>query len=56
MRNRFQAAHVEYLSVRGVVCARAQERVRGVVDEDEVAQLRTVAVDLDLAVFDAPAG
>src|SRR5258708_6385293 len=46
------AADVEYLAVAGVARARPQERVRRIVDEDEVAQLRAVAVDLDRPILD----
>ena len=52
VRDRLDAADVEHLSVAGVVGARPQERVSRIVDEDEVAELRSVAVDLDLAVLD----
>ena len=50
------AADVEHPAVADVAGAGAQERVGGVVDIDEVAQLRSVAEDLDLAALDAPAG
>jgi hypothetical protein len=46
------AADVEDLAVARVAGAGAQERVGGVVDVDEVAQLRAVAVDLDRRVLD----
>ena len=51
----FVAADVEDLAVARVARARPQERVRGVVDVDEVAQLRAVAVDLDRLVLDREA-
>ena len=44
------AADVEDFSVARVGRARAQERVSGIVDIDEVAQLRAVTEDLDVAV------
>ena len=45
MGDRFVAADVEHLAVARVGGARPQERVRGVVDVDEIAKLRAVAVD-----------
>ena len=56
MADRLVAADVEHFAVAGVGRARPQERVGGIVDVDEVAQLRAVAEDLDLAALDAPAG
>ena len=50
--DRFGAADVERLAVAGVGGAGAQERVGGVIDVDEVAELAAVAVNLDLAVLD----
>ena len=50
------AADVEHAAVADVGRAGAQEGVGGVVDVDEVAQLRSVAEDLNLAALDAPAG
>ena len=50
------AADVEDFAVARVGRARAQERVGGIVHVDEVAQLRAVAEDLDLADPRSPAG
>ena len=52
MRDRQPAADVEHLAVARVARARPQERVRRVVDEDEVAELRAVAEDLNRLVLD----
>ena len=49
------AADVEHFAVARVRRAGPQERVRGVVHVDEVAHLRAVAEDLDLAVLDRQA-
>ena len=50
--DRLVAADVEDFAVARVGRARPQERVRGIVDVDEIAQLRAVAEDLDLAALD----
>src|SRR5437870_2239486 len=52
MRDRFEPAHVERLSVARVRRSRAQKRVCRVVDVHEVAELGAVTVDLNLAVLD----
>ncbi len=49
------AADVEDLAVARVGRAGAQERRRGIVDVDEVAQLRAVAEDLNLGALDGEA-
>src|SRR5436190_4391569 len=55
MADRPIAADVEDLAVAGVARAGAQKRVRGIVDVDEVADLRALAVDLDGAIFNREA-
>mgnify|MGYP003693856247 CR=1 FL=1 len=52
MADRLVAADVEHLAVARVRGARPQERVGGIVHVHEVAQLRAVAEDLNLAAFD----
>ncbi len=46
------AAHVERVAVAGVGRARTQERIDGVVDVDEIADLRSVAEHLELSIFE----
>ena len=55
MADRLVAADVEHLAVARVARARPQERVGRVVDVDEIAQLRAVAVDLNRPVLDREA-
>ena len=55
MADRAIAADVEDLAVARVDRARAQKRVRGVVDEHEIAELRAVTVDFNRLVFDRQA-
>ena len=55
MTDRLVAADVEHFAVAGVGCPRPQERLRGIVHVDEIAQLRAVAENLDLAPFDSQA-
>ena len=45
-------ADVEELPVARIARTRAQERIRRIVHVDEIAHLRTVAVDVDRLVFD----
>src|SRR5688572_7500838 len=52
MGDRLDAADVEYLPVRRVGRASPQERIRRIVDVDEIAQLFAAAVNLNLAVLD----
>src|SRR5687768_14470609 len=52
VRNRLEAADVQRLAVRRVGGAGAQKRLGRIIDEDEVAQLAAVAVDLDFAVLE----
>ncbi len=51
VRNGLRAADVEDLAVAGVGGARPKERIRGIVDVDEIANLGAVAEDLDLVPF-----
>ena len=53
--DRLVAADVEHLAVARVGRARPQERIGRIVHVDEVAQLRAVAEDLDLASLDRQA-
>ena len=48
----FVASHVEHLAVAAIGRAGAQERIGGIVDIHEVAQLGTVAEDLNLAALE----
>src|SRR5262249_36544836 len=50
--DRLIAPDVEDLAVAGVAGAGSQECVRRIVDEDEIAALRPVTVNLDGRVFD----
>ena len=54
MRDRLEAADVQHLSIARLVRAGAQECIRGVVHA-EIAELRSVSVDLDLAILDRQA-
>ena len=51
MADGVSAADVEYFAIARVIGAGTQEGVRRVVDENEVAELRAVAVNLNGAVF-----
>ena len=51
-RDRLIAADVEHLAVAGVARPGPQKRISGIVDEHEVAALRSIAVDLNRPAFD----
>ena len=55
MRDRFAAADVERAAVAGVALSRQQKRLDRIVHVNEIADLRAVAEDLDLLVFEGEA-
>src|SRR5262245_37594014 len=55
MRDWFEPADIEDLAVARVARARAQEGIGRIVNVHEVAHLRAVAIDLDLAVLEREA-
>ena len=50
--DRLVSSDVEHITIAHVRGAGPQERVRGIVDVDEIAQLRSVAEDLDLTTLE----